>query len=50
MWEEIIVPIDAFIIHFDGLEDNDGSKFDPATNNNNQEKDGDELIIFEASE
>jgi hypothetical protein len=29
--EEIIVPIDAFIIHLDGLEANDGSKFGAAT-------------------
>jgi hypothetical protein len=50
MCEEIIVPIDVFSIHLDGLEDNDGSKSHPATNDGNQEKDGDEFIIFEASE
>jgi hypothetical protein len=37
---EIIVPIDALVIHLDGLEDNDGSEFDPATNDDNQEEDG----------
>jgi hypothetical protein len=31
------------------LEVNDGSEFDPATNDDNQEEDGDEFF-FEASE
>jgi hypothetical protein len=36
MCEGIIVPIDAFIIHLDGLEDNDESEFDPATDDDKQ--------------
>jgi hypothetical protein len=31
MCEDTIVPIDAFVIHLDGLENIDASKFDPAT-------------------